>query len=203
MAQEIPELEELEMMEQLNLLQLNSLEESNVTYIQQVGSSNQVRSILTQQGTSPNVVGVQQSGSSNSAYSDVDGSGHIVVIRQDGTGNEANVWSRGNLATTVVLQDGNYNLLNSYLENRGINSRTATLSQVGDRNKIEFALTGDGPLLDIWAETSMIRQSGSNLELNATFDSYSSPIQIEQQSGVGGGMSVDVSTSAFYFPMKR
>lgn len=178
---------------------------SNLTFIQQTGDENQVKAIQEQEGILSNFVEVEQLNRGNSAYIDQKGSGHGAMLIQKGIGNEANLWSEGNLTVAKAIQFGDGNLINSYINNRNSLPKGALLVQEGNNNRIDFALLGNNDNLDeSLTQAVSIRQTGNELEVNAVFESVETPVYIEQKSGPGGGgMKVDVSTSDFYFPMKR
>ena len=202
-AQDISDQEEVELLFNLHLLQVNNLQNNNLSSVQQVGIDNKTRSIQEHDGFLPNEIIVKQNGSGNIGYSEQTGSGHATVLLQSGVENEASIWSKGNNSLTIIEQEGNYNTVYSYIDNQGIVPKAALLQQSGNNNKIEFGLLGNGFWEDGWPKAAYIKQTGNDLEVNAIFDTYQSPVYIEQQSGIAGGMKVDVSTSSFNFPMKR
>lgn len=171
---------------------------SNLTFIQQTGGENHVKAIQDQQGTLSNFVEVEQLKWGNAAYIEQTGSGHGTLLIQQGIGNEANLWSEGNLTITKASQTGDGNRINSYLSNYNSTPKGALLVQEGNNNTIEFALTGHDDFGDrALSQAASIRQTGNDLQVTALFESLDSPVQIEQHSGPGGGMKVDVSTSDF------
>ncbi len=176
---------------------------SNLSFIRQTGNENQVTSYQDQQGQLSNFIEVEQLNQGNKAYIKQSGFGHGTKLKQNGAGNKANIGSDGNLTTTQIVQQGDENIINSYINNQSGTTKGAFLEQYGNSNKIDFAQTGyDGYLDESLSKAAYISQRGSNLEVNAVFDSFN-PIHIEQQSGPGGdGMQVNVSTSDFSFPMR-
>ena len=122
---------------------------------------------------------------------------------QNGINNEANIWSVGDYTATIAKQTGTGNTINSYISNEGFLPKVALLQQEGNNNVIDFALLGNGCLWDSWPKGAYVKQTGNDLGISAIFDSYQSPVYIEQQSGANGGMNVNVSTTTFSFPMKK
>lgn len=177
---------------------------SNLSFIQQTGGDNQVKVVQDQQGILSNLVEVDQLNRWNSSYIEQTGSGHSTLLLQHGSGNEANLWSAGSLTDTRAIQSGNGNRIDSYLGNTSTTIKTAVFVQGGDNNIIEFALSGNTSVeTQALSQVASIRQTGNDLQVTAFFESLGSPLEIEQHSGPAGGMKVDVSTSDFYFPMKR
>lgn len=176
---------------------------SNISRVEQIGFENSLYSYQEYTVYVPNFLTSNQNGNFNNAYISQNGINHITWLTQEGNHNEANSWSIGNSTFSFILQKGNYNLINSYISNTTFLPKGASLQQLGDNNRIDFALLGNGFWNEAWPRAAFIKQTGNDLEINAVFDSYQSPLYIEQQSGVNGGMKIDVSTSTFYFPMKN
>jgi hypothetical protein len=195
-----------EVIELLNghVLQLDNLTNSNLSFIRQVGDENTAISIQEQEGIVSNLVMMNQDGIGNTGYIEQTGSGLETLLWQYYFTNEANLWSVGKNIRTSVKQDGDGNIINSYIENDGVNSRSATLLQAGNQNRIDLSLTGDGFGNNPVEQTVIINQYGNRHEVKAFMEPFSEPIEINQYPGVGGeGMKVDVSTSTFNFPMKK
>jgi minor curlin subunit len=185
------------------IFQVDNLLYSNLSFIQQTGDQNSITTLQEQQGRISNFVSAEQQGAANAGYVEQVGSAHTTVLLQNGSGNEANIWSVGDYTVTLINQQGYDNTINSYIDNQGFLPKAVLLQQYGNYNHIDFALLGNGCLWNSWPQAAYIKQTGNNLEATAVFDWYISPVYIEQQSGAGGGMSVNVSTTAFSFPMKR
>jgi hypothetical protein len=187
-----------------SIIQLDNLSNSNLSFIRQVGDENRAISIQEQDGINSNVVLKNQDGIGNAGYIKQTGSGLETLLWQFNSFNEANLWSVGNNINTHVKQDGEWNIINSYIENDGLNPRSAMLLQEGNRNKINLALLGDGFGSSNIAQEVIINQFGNEHEVKALMEPFSSPVEINQYPGPGGeGMKVDISTSTFSFPMKR
>lgn len=192
----------------LELVNFHILNESNIlnanlTSVNQAGTNNNIVAIQQNEGPCLNDVYSQQQGQSNLGYIEQTGDAHVTLLNQEGHENDANLWSAGSLTYTQVDQVGSYNTINNYIDNQGPLPKATLLQQNGANNVIDFALLGNGCLWDSWPKGAYIKQTGNDLEITALFDSYQFPIYIEQQSGVNGGMSVNVSTTTFSFPMKK
>jgi len=186
-----------------HILKENNILNANLTSVNQAGTNNNMIAIQQNEGTCINQVYSLQQGQSNISYIEQTGDAHVTLVNQEGLENKANLWSVGSLTYTQVNQNGSYNTINSYIDNQGLLPKAALLQQEGTNNVIDFALLGNGCLWDSWPKGAYIKQTGNDLEITALFDSYQFPIYIEQQSGVNGGMSVNVSTTTFSFPMKK
>lgn len=176
---------------------------TNVAYLNQVGDNNNIVAIQQNTGAVPNQIISIQEGEGNQGYIEQSGPAHLIILRQDGWNNEANLWSEGAKTDTWVSQVGDNNIINSYIDNAGLLPKAALLKQDGSNNVIDFALLGNGCLWNSWPKGAYIKQTGDDLEVTALFDSYQSPVYIEQQSGANGGMKVNVSNTTFSFPMKK
>ncbi|WP_320112648.1 hypothetical protein [Draconibacterium orientale] len=169
----------------------------------QIGNQNNLVSVQQQEGVFSNVIISKQYNDKNEAYINQVGSGHASVLVQKGNGNEANLWSDGEMTVSKAWQQGDDNTINSFIRNKALIPKVAALIQVGNSNNIELALTGNGFVSEGWPKAALIEQKGNDLEVVAKLDSYSSPLFIRQQSGTSGeGMSINISNSDFYFPMK-
>lgn len=194
---------EVDLEEMINghVYKVNGLIYNNTSVIQQAGHENQVTSIQEQQGKQSNFIDVEQLNQGNKALVIQKGTGHGTMLIQDGTGNEANIHSEGILTVTKVMQEGNQNVINSTIENRIELPVGARLVQEGNNNIMNFSLENNA--YQNQSTPASVSQFGNNLEINAAFDSYSTPVTIEQNSGPGGGgMKVNISTSDFNFPMR-
>jgi hypothetical protein len=195
-----------EVSEQLDeyFLQMDKMNNKNLSFIHQVGSENEISAIQEQEGIITNIVTIKQDGTGNAGYMEQTGSELETHLWQYGLSNEANLWSVGNNINTHVKQDGEWNIINSYIENDGLNPRSAMLLQEGNRNKINLALLGDGFGSSNIAQEVIINQFGNEHEVKAFVEPFSSPVEINQYPGPGGeGMKIDISTSDFNFPMKK
>lgn len=186
-------------------LQLNNLANNNLSFIQQVGNENTATFIQKYEGIVPNLVTMMiQNGIRNVGYIEQTGSELKTDLRQYNSNNEANLWSVGQNIHTLVKQDGDGNIINSYIENDGINLRSASLLQEGNDNRIDLSLKGDGFGNNPIEQTVIINQFGNHHEVIAIMRPFSVPLEIKQTPGTNGeGMKIDVSTSTFNFPMKR
>ena len=195
--------EEIQELIEFHILDCNNQLNTNQAYINQAGDGNDITVIQQNTGIISNIVFSEQVSGGNIGYIEQTGDAHLTVLNQSGQENEANIWSEGSLTYTQVEQFGSGNMVNSYIDNDGLLPKAALLQQNGNNNVIDFALLGNGCLWNSWPKGAYIKQTGDNLEVTALFDSYQSPVYIEQQSGAGGGMKINVSTTAFSFPMKK
>ena len=190
---------EEEVVELLNghILQLDNQTNKNLSFVRQVGSKNSAVSIQEQGGIVPNLVLVNQDGIANTGYIEHSGSELTTHLWQYNIGNEANLWLVGKNILTSVKQDGERNVVNSYIENDGVNKRSATFLQEGNYNRIDFSLRASHPM----EQVAIINQYGNQHQVEAHMEPSSAPVTIDQYGAEG--MKVNVSTSAFNFPMKR
>lgn len=190
---------EEEVVELLNghILQLDNQTNKNLSFVRQVGSKNSAVSIQEQGGIVPNLVMVNQDGIANTGYIEHSGSELTTHLWQYNIGNEANLWLVGKNILTSVKQDGERNVVNSYIENDGVNKRSATFLQEGNYNRIDFSLRASHPM----EQVAIINQYGNQHQVEAHMEPSSAPVTIDQYGAEG--MKVNVSTSAFNFPMKR
>ena len=176
---------------------------SNFLTIRQISDENRVFSIQNNPGGAPNSVLVNQEGRGNNGYINQNGSGNETRLWQYNASNEASLWSDGNNITTSVKQDGEKNIVNSYIKNLDLQSRSALLMQVGNNNRIDLALFGDGIPSGVLSQEAKISQYGNNHVVEAFMEDTFVPIEVTQKSGAGGeGMPISVSNSYFNFPMK-
>ena len=78
------------------------------------------------------------------------------------------------------------------------------LLQVGNQNRIDLSLKGNGFGNNPEDQSMIVSQFGNQHEVTAFIEPFSAPVEIIQYSGIGGeGMKVNISTSAFNFPMKK
>lgn len=147
---------------------------------------------------------ILQNGNRNSAIIEQIGTSLNTYLSQDGSFNESNIKSEGNNIHTQIKQKGDGNVINSYIENYGVNLRSATLLQNGNQNMIDLSLKGDGFGNNLVEQKLKINQYGNKHELEVVRNPFSTPIEINQYAGAGGeGMKVEISTSTFNFPMKK
>ncbi len=197
---------EEEVIELLNghVLNLDNQSSSNLSFIRQVGDKNTAVSIQGQEGVVSNLVMMNQDGIENKSYIEQNGAEIKTYLWQYNSANEANLWSLGQNIQTSVKQNGEGNIVNSYIENYGVNLRSATLFQEGNQNRIDLSLKGNGFGNNLVEQTVIINQFGNQHEVQAFMEPFSAPIEINQYPGIGGeGMKVNVSTSTFNFPMKK
>ena len=190
---------EEEVVELLNghILQLDNQTNKNLSFVRQVGIKNSAVSIQEQGGIVSNLVMMNQDGIANAGYIEHSGSELTTHLWQYNIGNEANLWLVGKNILTSVKQNGERNVVNSYIENDGVNKRSATFLQEGNQNKIDFSLIGSHPM----EQVAIINQYGNQHQVEAHMEPSSAPVTIDQYGAEG--MKVNVSTSAFNFPMKR
>lgn len=145
----------------------------------------------------------QEMAFSNKAFISQNGNNHKTQITQTGNGNEASLFSEGGYTTMNVTQAGNNNSIFSNLSNNTLQLFSTILEQKGNGNNIELTLLGNSVIPQIERVVSVVSQTGNDLHFSGTYNSPDLPVQIDQKSGTNGaGMSVGVTTSAFYFPMK-
>lgn len=200
------DISEEEIVELINghVLELNNLTNSNLSFIRQIGNKNTASSIQEKEGVVSNLVMINQDGIENTGYIEQTGSELKTFLWQNNLTNEANLWSVGKNILTSVKQNGEGNVINSYIENYGVSSRSATFLQDGNRNRIDISLIGIGFENNLAEQTVIINQFGNQHEVKAHMEPLSSPIEINQYPGIGGeGMKVNISNSAFNFPMKK
>ena len=190
---------EEEVVELLNghILQLDNQTNKNLSFVRQVGIKNSAVSIQEQGGIVSNLVMMNQDGIANAGYIEHSGSELTTHLWQYNIGNEANLWLVGKNILTSVKQNGERNVVNSYIENDGVNKRSATFLQEGNQNKIDFSLIGSHPM----EQVAIINQYGNQHQVEAHMEPSSAPFTIDQHGAEG--MKVNVSTSAFNFPMKK
>lgn len=194
-----------EVVELLNghVLQLDNDFNSSLSFIRQIGNENNATSIQKKEGIVSNLTMISQDGIGNAGYIGQIGSELKTYLWQYNLSNEANLWSVGGNIMTSVIQDGEENIINSYIENYGVNLRSATLIQNGNHNRIDLSLNGNGFINNLVEQTVTINQYGNQHEVKAFMEPFSVPVEINQYSGARGeGMKVDISTSTFNFPMK-
>lgn len=202
-AQEVSDENILELFD-CDLIESGLFLNSNLSIINQVENGNEMISFQQHEGRiALNILIADQNGIGNSGYIQQVGAAHLSVLIQNGAGNEANLWSKGDATATIAYQNGDDNFINSYIKNQRVFPKSALLMQEGNNNSIELALIGNGFLNTSWPKAAVVVQQGNDLELSAKLDSYQSPLYITQQSGIyGGGMEINISNSAFNFPMK-
>lgn len=171
----------------------------NEALVRQIGNNNDSRAF--QQGQ--NALSISQEGSGNMGYVEQLGSQNQTNLRQLGSFNEASLWAIGQNISINSLQEGRGNVVNAYLEYSGLSGRSADLVQVGNGNRIDIALLGNG-FVSSGLQVAEVRQLGNQHTLEAIIDPFSGPISVTQNPGANGaGMSLNISTSAFNFPMRR
>ena len=144
----------------------------------------------------------QEMAYSNIAFISQTGTGHNTTVLQKGSNNEASLYSDGSFTKTSVTQTGDNNSIFSNLSNNSLQLYSTILEQKGNSNNIEITLLGNNVISNIERVVS-VTQTGNDLHFSGTYDSPDVPVQINQKSGIdGAGMSVNVTSSAFYFPTK-
>lgn len=208
-AQETTEMDELDLVT-MQVINIGTQQNTNNTaFVQQLGNQNASRIIQDHQGGQPNIsihsqTGPGQFGNSNNGYIEQGGAGLTTLLGQNGNSNSANLWAIGSNIRIEARQNGNNNSIDTYIENYTGNSRSADLRQDGNQNRIEISLRGDGFSGSAMPQQVQITQTGNNHTAVANMEPFSSPFEITQTPGMGGeGMSVNVSTSQFNFPMRR
>ncbi len=194
--------EEIANLTEGHILELENLQSSNLAYIKQAGDNN---SIITMQQriddfSNPILTGQQRTG--NWGLLNQNGADHETSLWQSGLGNVALLRLEGSLTFTDVRQTGNENMISSNLNNLSKQLHSVLLDQAGNSNQIQLDVLGNGSNTEVDYSIS-IRQTGNDLAFKGTYESNMLPVEIHQKSGATGeGMSVTVTTSAFYFPMK-
>ena len=185
-------------------MEIHSQQESmNSAIIQQVGENHQAETLQEQTGYQPNILFINQTGLGNKGFIEQTGTGIKSSIHQRGSSNEANLWSIGRDLSTYASQEGDGNVINSYIKDEGITTRSATLLQEGNQNRIDLSLTENGFGSSYMDQHVKISQQGNQHELSALMEPHSAPFEITQTPGINGeGMKVNVSTSQFNFPMR-
>jgi hypothetical protein len=146
-------------------------------------------------------VQILQNGNRNSGIIEQVGYGLDTYLSQDGSFNEANLMSEGNNILTEVKQEGDGNIIDSYIKNYHLESRTARLLQVGNDNNITLNLREADVPESIEAQEIKITQHGNEHKATVTGVDFNSPITINQTAGYGGmGMQIEINTSYFFFP---
>jgi len=203
-AQQVVSTDELQDLLNSASLQLENPDVRNFSLIRQIDQTNSISVIQNQQGSLQNTVLVNQDGQLNAGYIEQNGYSLQTQLWQFGSGNEASLWSEGNHINMEVKQDGNDNTINSFIENYVLVSRSAYLLQQGNNNRIELALFGDAVPTLSNAQELQISQTGNNHSLQANLENTFESFTVTQTAGINGeGMQVNISNSAFSFPMKK
>ena len=138
----------------------------------------------------------------NSGHVYQNGNEHDTRLLQTGNGNKAQLNLDGGQTFTDVRQSGNENMISSNLNNLSKQVHSVLLDQLGNSNEIQLEVLGNSINSDGNRAIS-VNQSGNGLAFKGTYESNMLPVEIHQKSGAADeGMSVTVSTSAFYYPMK-
>jgi hypothetical protein len=173
--------------------------QNNSATVMQVGNRNSAT--VFQQGQ--NLVMLNQNGNNNIGYVDQAGGQNRAMLTQSGNSNDAGLWTIGQNITLSANQAGNNNIINAYIENDGIGARIATLNQLGNNNQIDVALLGNG-FIGSGNQTFEATQIGNGSSLTALIDPFQAPVSVTQTSGIGGaGMTLNISTTTFNFPMRQ
>ena len=131
------------------------------------------------------------------------GSQNQANLRQLGSFNEASLWAMGQNIFINSNQEGIGNVIRAFLEDNGTLGRIANLVQVGNGNRIDLALLGNGTIFS-GVPSAEVRQEGNQHSLEAIIDPFTGPITVTQNPGINGtGMSLNISTSLFNFPARR
>ncbi|GMQ31558.1 hypothetical protein [Algoriphagus confluentis] len=181
------------------IISTNGVITGNEALVRQIGDNNDSR--VFQQGQ--NMASITQEGLQNTGYVEQVGSQNQASLRQTGTWNEVSLWAIGQNISINSTQEGRGNVINAYLEYAGVSGRSANLVQLGNGNRIDIALLGNG-FVSSGPQSAEVRQVGNQHTLEAFIDPFSGPISVTQNPGVNGaGMSLSISTSAFNFPLRR
>jgi hypothetical protein len=176
--------------------------QTNKKWLQETKSESDLLIQQVRGGNRTLMAAKQELDMSNRSIINQTGNNHNTNLTQTGNGNEANLLSEGGFTNMNVTQTGNNNSIFSNLSNNTLQLYSAILEQKGNSNNIELTLLGNNVITDIGRVVN-VAQTGNDLHFSGTYDSPEMPVQIEQKSGINGlGMSVNVTTSAFYFPMK-
>ena len=179
------------------LIGTGQIDKSNLSYIEQSGSLNQVVAIQEQQQDLSNHVFASQNGSANTGYLKQQGEGHQTVLSQNGNGNMASMWSVGGRTFNTVSQNGNGNEVNQYIENDSYIPKTAISVQRGHNNKIDVALLNEtdfSPFLG-----SAVFQNGSGNEVELILKQSNSLGIVVTQTG-NFSEKVSITHTDFAFP---
>lgn len=202
-AQQVISDEEMQDLLNGSLMQKDNPTISNFLVIRQIDMANDVTALQKQTGNLQNNILVNQDGGSNIGYIEQTGSGLETYLWQLGSKNEANLWSEGENIKVELKQQGSDNLVNGFVNNYHLESRTALLLQKGRNNRIELALFGDGIPKTGDAQMISISQNGIGHSVIALMENVFVPIKITQTpANRGQGMQLNISNSAFAFPMK-
>ena len=203
-AQQVISDEEMQDLLNNRVIQVDNPIISNFLLIRQIDQANSFTAIQNQQGSLQNNILVNQDGAGNTGYLEQTGSGLETYLWQYQSSNMASLWSEGENVKVEVKQDGSENTINSFIENYYLVSRSAYLVQKGNNNRIDLALFGDEVPSVADAQEVQISQTGNNHSVEAILENSFAPINITQTAGVNGeGMQVNISNSAFSFPMKK
>ncbi len=144
-----------------------------------------------------------QKGFNNKSFIDLYGLDLITHVEQFNSKNQSNIKLVGENIFVDVKQIGEGNLITGYVESNENLECSATLFQQGNENIIDIQLLEEEFVSNTDEQWVMINQYGNLNRLHLTKEANSSPIEITQTSPPGvEGMKVNISTSAFYFPMK-
>lgn len=203
-AQQVVSAEELQDLLNSTSIPMEKPDVGNLSMIRQIDQSNIISVIQSQEGILQNNILLNQNGTDNSAFINQTGSGLETKLWQYKLSNKASLWSEGKDVAIEVKQDGIGNSINSFIENYVLVSRSAYLLQQGDNNRIELALFGDGIPVSGDAQQIQISQTGNNHRVDALLENIFDSLTIIQTPGVNGeGMQVNISNSAFSFPMRK
>ncbi len=173
-----------------NVSVVKQIGDDNTTIIQQ-HLSEMTNQILTVQFGTDNSVNIKQTGSSHETRLFQTGNNNETILNVDGASTYSN-----------IKQFGNENIIYSSLSNLGKQVHSVMLDQAGNSNKIELEVEGNSFSQETNYSIS-VSQRGNELGFKGSYESSSLPVEITQKSGKdGGGMSVIVTSSSFYFPMK-
>jgi hypothetical protein len=192
-AQDIQE-ERIIELSNVNAIQLNGKE--NVSFIQQVGNQNNANIIQT--NPVRNAAMILQSGNQNFLMLSQQGSNLSINSGQSGNNNQGNISSYGDNININSTQTGNRNIINAYVENLGLMTRSALLEQSGNNNEINLEFLNGNFLNSGGLESVKVSQTGNQQGLNLRLDNAITPVEVIQTPGSGGqGMQVNIVTSAF------
>ncbi len=182
----------------------NILNEADVEYINQVfvKQSGSINSVFIHQDLNALSSQIFRGYEGNLGIISQNGNQHYSKLFQVGNGNKTHLIIEGNLTFTDIKQFGDKNIIYSSLSNLGKQVHSVMLDQAGNSNKIELEVEGNSFSQETNYSIS-VSQRGNELGFKGSYESSSLPVEITQKSGKdGGGMSVIVTSSSFYFPMK-
>ncbi len=185
-------------------IQLDNPIINNFLMIRQISDDNEIVSIQNNSGDIQNNVLVNQNGNGNKGFIEQNGSGLETQLWQYNSSNEANLLSEGKNILISAKQDGDGNVINSYIKNFDLESRSAMLLQEGNNNSIELELLEMNIPEGSQSQEVRVTQNGNGHEAVIKGIDFNSTVEVTQTAGFGGeGMQVEINTSYFSFPMRN